>query len=82
MHARTVGGVIPVTRAGGVETRPVLLHDDARDDVFERLVEARQPLQTHLHHARRPLTNLRGAGRMKFSRSATVHVRVERERER
>lgn len=62
----TVGRVIPVARAGGVEPGPVLLHDDARDDVFERLVEARQPLQTHLHHARSPLTNLAKEGGKKL----------------
>lgn len=69
----TVGRVIPVARAGGVEPGPVLLHDDARDDVFERLVEARQPLQTHLHHARSPLTNLAKEGGKKWS--ITVFVR-------
>eukprot|EP00982_Pelagococcus_subviridis_P013649 31269-Pelagococcus_subviridis.AAC.10 len=56
---RTVGLVIPVARRRRVQPRAVLLHDDARHHVLERLLQRGESSQRRLHRAARPLTNLR-----------------------
>lgn len=56
--AKVVLRGIPHHGRAGVDTCPVLLHDDARDDVLEGLVERLELLETVINDRIRPVRHL------------------------
>jgi len=56
--AAPISLIIPVARAGRMETGTILLHDHAGHDVLEWLGQLGELVEALLHHGRRPLVHL------------------------